>query len=151
MSCKYSQIEDPQLNDKVLIWDESNANWRVCTFNDIFDLFSEEFIHAILEPDSQYSAPAVTDFEIDIAANSNDTHLILTPAASLAAGTITLPTPANLRDKQLLICNCTQQVTALTIVGNGAAAVNGAPTSLGADDFFTLKYDLTLNTWNRIG
>lgn len=150
MSCKYSQIEDPQLNDKPLLWDASNDAWRTCTLTDIFTLFSEAFIHAVLEPDSQYAAPAVAGFDIQIAANDHDTHLILTPASTLADGTITLPTPANLRDKQLLICSCTQQVTALTIEGNGAAAVNGGPTSLGADDFFTIKYDGTLNTWNRI-
>lgn len=151
MSCKYPQIEDPQLNDKPLLWDESNGAWRTCTLTDIFTLFSEAFIHAVLEPDSQYAAPALDGQNILIAANSNDTHLILTPAGTLADCTITLPTPANLRDKQLLMCNCTQQITTFTVEGNGAAAVNGMPTSLGADDFFTLKYDATLNTWNRLG
>lgn len=150
MSRNYSRISDPQLNDHVLIWDSSNSDWRLATFTDIFALFAESYLNVMSEPDSQYAAPAVTGFDILINSNDNDTHLILTPAATLAAGTITLPTPANLRDKQLLICSCTQQVTALTVAGNGASAVNGAPTGLGADDFFTLKYDKTLNTWNRI-
>lgn len=150
MSCKYAQKDSPILSDQCLIWDSASNTWKVATLSNIFTLFSESFLNVMEEPDSQYAAPATTDFNIDINANSNDTHLILTPASTLAAGTITLPTPANLRDKQLLICNCTQQVTSLTIEGNGAAAVNGAPTSLSADDFFTLKYDGTLNTWNRI-
>lgn len=150
MSRNYSRKSSPKLADMPLIWDSENNDWRLCTLSDVFTLFSESFLETVLEPDSQYAAPAVTDFEVTISANDHDTHLILTPASTLAAGTITLPTPANLRDKQLLICNCTQQVTALTIEGNGAAAVNGGPTTLGADDFFTLKYDLTLNTWNRI-
>ena len=150
MGRNYSRKSDPKLTDLPMIWDSENSDWRLTTLNDIFTLFSGSFLYTMLEPDSQYAAPAVTGFAIQINANNHDTHLILTPASTLAAGTITLPTPANLRDKQLLICNCTQQVTALTIEGNGAAAVNGGPSSLGADDFFTLKYDLTLNTWNRI-
>ena len=147
----YPMQENPTLVDQSLIWDQANSSWKRSPLSTIFTLFSESFLNVMLEPDSQYSAPAVTGFDIQINSNNNDTHLILTPESTLAEGSITLPTPANLRDKQLLICNCTQQVTALTIAGNGAAAVNGAPTALGADDFFTLKYDLTLNTWNRIG
>jgi hypothetical protein len=151
MSRNYSRISDPSLAYLSLIWDSSNSDWRLTTFNDVFTLFSESFMNTMLEPDSQYAAPALDDQNIQINSNNHDTHLILTPANTLATLTITLPTPANLRDKQLLICNCTQQVTDLTIEGNGAAAVNGMPSSLGADDFFTLKYDLTLNTWNRVG
>lgn len=150
MSRNYSVENSPALADQSLIWDVSNSDWRLSPLSDIFTLFSTSFLNTMLEPDSQYAAPAVTGFDVLINANDNDTHLILTPASTLAAGTLTLPTPANLRDKQLLIVSCTQQVTALTVAGNGAAAVNGAPTTLGADDFFTIKYDLTLNTWNRI-
>ena len=150
MARNYSRKDNPTSADQCLIWDSENSDWRLTTLSDVFSLFNESFLNVILEPDSQYAAPAVTGFDVQINANNRDTHLILTPASTLAEGTITLPTPANLRDKQLLICNCTQQVTALTIEGNGAAAVNGGPTALGADDFFTLKYDATLNTWNRI-
>jgi hypothetical protein len=66
--------------------------------------------------------------------------------------TITLPALAKLRDKQKLICNCTQAIAALTIAGNGAT-VGVVPTLLldAADKFFTLKYDATLNIWYRIG
>lgn len=151
MSSSYPIKEIPTLVDQSVIWDQENSGWKRVPFSKVFELFSESFLNVVLEPDSQYAAPALTAFNIQINSNNNDTHLILTPASTLAAGTITLPTPANLRDKQLLICNCTQQVTSLTVDGNGAAAVNGAPTALSADDFFTLKYDLTLNTWNRIG
>ena len=150
MSSSYPIQENPTLVDQSLIWDQANSSWKRSPLNAIFTLFSESFMNTMLEPDSQYSAPAVTGFDVQINSNNNDTHLILTPASTLAEGSITLPTPANLRDKQLLICNCTQQVTLFTVVGNGASAVNGAPTALSADDFFTLKYDLTLNTWNRI-
>jgi len=150
MGCKYPRKALPQLSDLCMIWDTENSQWVVSSLTQVFTLFQESFSQGIVEPDSQYAAPAATGFTVAVTDNNNDTHLILAPASTLAAGTITLPAVGSLRDKQLFICSCSQQVTALTIDGNGASAVNGGPTGLGADDFFTLKYDLTLNTWNRI-
>jgi hypothetical protein len=58
---------------------------------------------------------------------------------------------ATVVDKQEVLVNCTQQVTALTVNGNGAVAVTGEPASLGADDYFRLKYDAIMRTWYRVG
>lgn len=99
---------------------------------------------------TQYAAPSSTGFSVQITDSSANTHLILTPTAGFAAGTIVLPAIANCVDKQDILVNTTQQVTALTINGNGAT-VTGEPTSLAADDFFRLKYDLITNAWYRIG
>ena len=103
---------------------------------------------------TQYAVPSATGFNVTItdgASDDTNVHLILTPTAGYAAGTITLPPFAGCVDKQEVLINCTQQVTALTVDGNGATAVTGAPTSLGADDFFRLKYDLLSKTWYRVG
>lgn len=99
---------------------------------------------------TQYAAPSATAFNIQIVAGSN-IHLILTPTAGFAAGAITLPPLSGLVDKQDILVNCTQQVTAFTINANGATAVTGEPSSLGADDFFRLKYDAGTSTWYRVG
>lgn len=100
---------------------------------------------------TQYAAPSSTGFSVQITDSSANTHLILTPTAGFAAGTIVLPSIANAVDKQDIIVNTTQQVTALTINGNGAVAVTGEPTSLAADDFFRLKFDALTSTWYRVG
>jgi hypothetical protein len=103
---------------------------------------------------SQYASPSATAFNVaitDAVDDNTNVHLILTPTAGFAAGTITLPPNAGVVDKQEVLVNCTQQVTALTIDGNGAVAVTGAPTQLGADDFFRLKYDILTKTWYRVG
>lgn len=99
---------------------------------------------------TQYAAPSATAFNIAIIAGSN-IHLILTPTAGFATGAITLPAVAGLVDKQDIIVNCTQQVTAFTVNANGASAVTGEPSSLGADDFFRLKYDAGTSSWFRVG
>lgn len=100
---------------------------------------------------TQYAAPSSTGFSVQITDSSANTHLILTPTTGFAAGTIVLPAVANVIDKQEVLVNSTQQVTALTVNGNGAVAVTGEPTSLAADDFFRLKYDALTQTWFRVG
>ena len=99
---------------------------------------------------SQYSAP-LTGFNVAINDASLDVHLILTPVGTLATGTITLPASGTVRDKQTVLVNCTQIITTLTIAANGADAVNGAPAALAANGYFTLKYDLAVNSWYRVG
>jgi hypothetical protein len=44
-----------------------------------------------------------------------------------------------------------QQITAFAVGANGAAAVYGDPTTLGADDFFRLRFYQPTNSWYRIG
>jgi len=100
---------------------------------------------------TQYASPAASAFSVSINELATNVHLILTPTAGFAAGTIVLPAVANCFDKMVILVNCTQQITALTIDGNCATAVTGEPTSMGADDFFTLKFDLTTTTWYRVG
>lgn len=100
---------------------------------------------------TQYAAPSSSGFSVAITNSSANTHLILTPTTGFAAGTIVLPAVANCVDKQDILVNTTQQVTALTINGNGAVAVTGEPTSLAADDFFRLKFDALTSTWYRVG
>lgn len=99
---------------------------------------------------TQYSSP-VTGATVQVTDSSANTHLILTPSGTLSTLTIKLPALANLIDKQDILINCTQAVTALTVNGNGAGAVTGEPSSLSANDFFRLKYDSTLDVWYRVG
>jgi hypothetical protein len=64
-----------------------------------------------------------------------------------AAGTIVLPAvPTN---EQVVNLNTTQAVTTLTVNGNGKT-VTGAPTTLAANAFFTLRFDATTNAWYRV-
>lgn len=99
---------------------------------------------------TQYAAPSATGQNIQVTDADDNIHLIITPVAGYAAMTITLPTSTNVIDKQELLVNCTQNVTTLTIDGNGASVV-GEPTAITANDFFRLKYDLPGTTWYRVG
>lgn len=105
---------------------------------------------AFAEYITQYAAPSATGQTITVNDTDDNIHLIITPVAGYAAMTITLPTAANCIDKQDILINCTQIVTTLTIDGNGST-VAGGPSTLAANDFFRLKYDLAGSTWYRVG
>lgn len=102
------------------------------------------------EFDTQYASPSSTGFSVSILSDSGNVHLILTPTGGFAAGTIVLPAVSTLVDKQEFLLNSTQAVTTLTTNGNGAT-VTGVPTTLAANAFFRLKYDLPTNVWFRVG
>lgn len=102
---------------------------------------------------TQVAVPAATGFNISVVSviggNSYDIWLLLKPTAGFAAGTITLPLAATCVDQQVVTVSCTQQVTSLTVAGNGAASVEGAPSSLAADSTFKLRFNLASTTWHR--
>lgn len=147
-----STLSTLALGDLLAIYASSNGDARKTSLSSLL-----AFIQANLTfPTSgvfttQYAAPSATLFSVAITDGSDNIHLILTPTAGFADGTIVLPAVANAVDKQEILVNCTQVVTALVVDGNGAVAVTGAPTGLAANDFFRLKYDAATSTWYRVG
>lgn len=148
-----------QAGDQLAIGSTSNGDDRKASLTLFVQYLNETLTFPGTETQgytTQYAVPSATGFNVAIddysadASISNSIHLILTPTADYAAGTITLPLVATVVDKQELLVNCTQQVNALTVDGNGATAVTGEPTVLAADDFFTLKFDIISKTWYRV-
>jgi len=143
-----------KLSDKFDYYSTNNSDCRQDTFSNLFELFSDSLSTSyISESTTQYASPNTTGFSVDINDNSENTHLILTPTETLAAGTIVLPTSSGNNqtavDKQTVIVNSSQEVTSLTVDGNGGT-VTGSPTTIDADNPFTLKFDAQFSTWNRI-
>ena len=140
--------------DLIAVWSQANGDTRKAAMSVILAYMQS----AITFPSAgapqfttQYAAPSASGFTVTITNSSANTHLILTPTAGYAAGTIILPAIGVAADKQEILVNTTQQVTTLTINGNGAVAVTGEPSSLAADDFFRLRFDLMTQTWYRVG
>jgi hypothetical protein len=82
---------------------------------------------------------------------SEQQWMLLQPAGTLATGTITLPLNTGTPDGTQLLVTTTQIITAFTLALNGAAAAFGAPTTLAADAFFTMRFYQATNSWYRIG
>ena len=76
--------------------------------------------------------------------------VLIQPAGTLAAGTITLPLNTGTPDGTEVLITTTQIITTFTLAGNGAAAVYGAPTTLAANAFFRMRFVQSTNSWYRI-
>ncbi len=98
---------------------------------------------------TQYANPTASAFSVKISNTPFNLWLILAPTGAFAAGSIVLPSIEYLTDKQEILVNCSQPVTALTIDGNGAS-ISGAPSSIAAFSSFKLKYDIISNTWYKV-
>jgi len=97
----------------------------------------------------QYASPVATGFTVTLASNSNNQWLILSPTGSFAAGTITFPPLASLADNQEILIVSTQDISALTISGNGAT-VSGAPAGVSANGSLRFKYNAFGSIWYRV-
>lgn len=149
----YSTLTNPQGGDLLAVFSSNNSDTRkfslsaLTTYlNTALDLSTKKDAFT-----TQYSAPNAEAFNVAITDGSDNIWAIITPTGGFTDMTITLPATANAVDKQEVVINCTQAITTLTIAGNGADAVTGAPSGLSANDFFKLKYDKPFNTWYRIG
>lgn len=99
---------------------------------------------------TQYALPSATGFSIQVNDTSENTHLIISPTGSFAAGTIVLPTFANLIEGQQVMVTITQPLAALTVAPSGSSVI-GAPTGLVTNQTFELKYDSASTTWYMVG
>jgi hypothetical protein len=92
------------------------------------------------------ASPTLAGFTVGLSGASS-IFLLLTPTGLMATGTIVLPPASGASDGQEIIIFTTQQITALSFLLNGAAALNGAPSGLAANDSMTLRYDVLSVAW----
>jgi hypothetical protein len=145
-----SRVSSISGGDLIVLDKTDQGDFRTISFTDLLAEIEANISMGRPEADSQYASPSATGFSVSINSGNKDVHLILTPVAGYANGTIVLPLASGCRDKQEVSVNCTQAVTTLAITANGALAVTGAPTTLAAFAFFKLCYDLASSTWYRV-
>ena len=150
-----NSIDAPSGSDLLPLYSQSNGDARKLSLSNLLLWLTTNTPTATNnnQPQfiTQYAAPSATGFTVQVLDGSDNVWLILTPTAGFAAGTIKLPDASKCVDKQEALINCTQAVTTLTINGNGATAVTGAPTALAANAFFRLRFDLATSSWYRVG
>lgn len=139
-----STINTLQGGDLIPVWSTNNGDTRKASMTTLATYMQS----ALTLPGAlatQYSAPSTSGFSVTVSAG--DTWLLLTPTGTLAVGAIVLPTGA--ADKSVVSVNCTQIVTALSVTSGNT--VTGAPTTLAANGFFTMRYDAATTAWYRVG
>ena len=146
-SSKLNRTDRFDNGDLIVLWVGGDYDYRGISKDDFVESIKNDINTG--KPATQYAAPNATGFNVQIESMIGDVHLILTPSADYAAGTITLPlSPV---DKQTVLVNSTQAITALTVSPQADATVIGQPTTLAANGFFTLKFDAVLKRWYRVG
>lgn len=90
-----------------------------------------------------YQTPT-TGFSYTFTPSSTGTVLVMNPAGTLATGTITMP--ASPVDGMTITFSSSQQITALTMAGNGAS-INNPVTLLPAKTAVAYVYRATGTTW----
>ena len=142
-------ISQVSSGDQIPVWSTSNGDTRRLAISALLAYFQQQFAAPTLST-SIYTP--TTGFSITVPTPvSEQQWMLLQPAGTLAAGTITLPLNTSTPDGTELLVTSTQTVTALTISLNGASAANGAPTTITANTFFRLRFVQSLNSWYRIG
>ena len=127
--------------DQFPLWSGANGDTRRASAAAMKTYFAPDTAQLV----TAYAAPSATGFTVTLE-GTDDVWLILTPSALYDDGTIVLP--ASPRDKQLVTVACSQAVTTLTVSGG---TVRGAPATLAANGFFSLRFDDVTNVWVRVG
>jgi hypothetical protein len=81
---------------------------------------------------------------------SQDQWMLLQPAGTLATGTITLPLNTGVPDGTTVLITTTQEITSLTIALNGATALYGGVSFLGAGTATAIRFYQPTNSWYQI-
>jgi hypothetical protein len=135
--------------DQIPFFSTSNGSSRRISAS-AFKAYCQQGVTANDDKLTQYSSPSATGFSVQVNNASNSVFLLLTPTGTLAAGTLVLPLQANCVDRQEILVHSTQTVTTLTINGNGSS-LSGAPSTITAGGFFSLRFDNVNKVWYRVG
>lgn len=143
-----STVTSLSLGDQLPVYSTNNGDARKASLNTLLQLFQEQFASptvstSLYTPATGFNIAAPTPV-------SQQQWLLLQPAGTLAAGTITLPLNTATPDGTEVLITTTQQITTFTVAANGASAVYGDPATLAAEDFFRLRFYQATNSWYRI-
>jgi len=130
--------------DKLPIYANDQGDARKVSVATLLDYFESTF--ASPEYTTVINAPTASGFNLVMAAYATNVWMIVNPTGTFAAGTVTLPATADCFDGQEIILCTTQVITTFTLDGNGSTLV-GAPTSLGAGAFFSIRFNALQSTW----
>ena len=143
-----SATDKISMGDLFVIYAQNNGDARKTAASVLLDFIKENL--GQIDYVTQSVVVSSDAFNTQVTDNGSNIWLILNLTSDFTTGAITLPPFANVVDGQEVLVFCTRQVGNFSVDGNGAVAVNGAPTALSADSSFTLKFNSVSNSWYRI-
>jgi hypothetical protein len=134
--------------DQLPIYVPNNGDARRVSITQLLQYFQQTFASPTLS--TNLYVPG-TGFNITVPTPvSEQQWMLLQPAGTLATGTITLPLNTGVPDGTTLLITSTQEISSLTIAPNGASAVFGAVTALGAGCAAVYRFYQATNSWYNI-
>jgi hypothetical protein len=144
-----SGISQVSGGDLLPVYVSNNGDARKVSITQLLQYFQQTFASPTVS--TNLYTPA-TGFNVTVPTPvSEQQWMVIQPAGTLAAGTITLPLNTGVPDGTQVLVTTTQIITSFTLALNGAAASFGAPTTLAANAFFTMRFYQATNSWYRIG
>lgn len=134
--------------DQIPVYTPNNGDARRLPIGALLAFFQQNFASPTLA--TNVYTPG-TGFNVAVPTPvAQQQWMLIQPAGTLAAGTITLPLNTQTPDGMEVLITTTQQITAFTLSLNGASAAYGDPTTLAAEDFFRMRFVQSTNSWYRI-
>jgi hypothetical protein len=135
--------------DLLPVYVPNNGDARKISITQLLQYFQQTFAAPTVAT-SVYTPS--TGFNITVPTPTSEQQwMLLQPASTLATGTITLPLNTGVPSGTQILVTSTQTITALTIGLNGSSSASGAPTTILAGEFFTLRFYQATNSWYRVG
>jgi hypothetical protein len=134
--------------DQIPVYTPNNGDARRLPIGALLDYFQKTFASptlatTIVTPGTGFNVAVPTPV-------SQQQWMLIQPAGTLAAGTVTLPLNTQTPDGTEVLVTTTQQITAFTLAPNGAAQLYGVPTTLAAQDNFRVRFVQATNSWYKI-
>jgi hypothetical protein len=134
--------------DQLPVYSPNNGDARRTSIGSLLTFFQQSFASPTLAvnlfvPGSGFNITVPTPV-------SQQQWMLLQPAGTLATGTITLPLNTGVPDGTTVLITSTQEITSLTIALNGASAIYGAVTTLGAGCAAVYRFYQPTNSWYNI-
>lgn len=134
--------------DQFPIYVQNNGDARKVSVNQLLQYFQQTFAAPTVA--TNLYTPG-TGFNITVPTPTSEQQwMVIQPAGTLATGTITLPLNTGTPDGTQVLVTTTQIITSFTLALNGAASAFGAPTTLAANAFFTMRFYQATNSWYRV-
>ena len=143
-----SGISQVSGGDLLPVYVSNNGDARKVSISQLLQYFEQTFASPTVA--TNLYTPG-TGFNITVPTPTSEQQwMVIQPAGTLAAGTITLPLNTGVPDGTQVLVTTTQIITSFTLAVNGAAAAFGAPTTLAANAFFTMRFYQATNSWYRV-
>jgi hypothetical protein len=134
--------------DQLPIYVPNNGDARKVSVNQLLQYFQTTFAAPTVA--TNLYTPG-TGFNITVPTPvSEQQWMVIQPAGTLAAGTITLPLNTGTPDGTQVLITSTQTITAFTIDLNGAAAIFGNVTTLTAGAAVCYRFYQATNSWYNV-